>query len=90
MAVAYCYRSGQVMIGDRVPKGAMELCRARSPRLREAVEVVARHAYDGKTLLVPGIPEAEDDTQALRAADHFREQLLKRLASRRVRKGRML
>lgn len=90
MAVAYCYRSGEILIGDLLPEGALELGRGRGRKFRDVVEVLARHAYDGKTLLVPGIPEADNDAQALKAAEAFRDQLQKRLASRRARKGRFL
>ena len=45
---------------------------------RNMVGVVARHAFDGKTLLVSGVPEARDDKMALEAVEHFRMELLRR------------
>lgn len=90
MAIAYCYRSGEILIGDHLPYGSLELGRGRGRKFRQIVEVLARHASDGKTLLVPGIPEADSDAHALQAAEAFIEQLQKRLASRRARKGRFL
>lgn len=78
---AYCLRSGQVRITARkVPDGAMPLVTAKSyQRLRRAVDGVARLAYDNRTRLVPGIPEADDDEAALKAAMRFSQNLLKRL-----------
>jgi hypothetical protein len=36
--------------------------RGADKAVREFVEGVARHAYDGTTLLVSGVPEASDQT----------------------------
>ena len=85
MAVAYCWRSGAIEISRRLPKGALKLGSAHGIRLKKAVSVCARHSYDGHTLLVPGIPEADSDTQALKAVQLFREQLARRLE--RKKKG---
>ena len=35
--------------------------------LRDLLEAVSRHAYDGETLLVPGVPEAPDQSAAMDA-----------------------
>lgn len=65
---AYCFRSSKIDFGADMPKGTLPLGRARSAKkLREIVEVNARHAYDGETLLVPGIPEADTEDDALKA-----------------------
>jgi hypothetical protein len=55
----------------KAPDGLISFARGWSKPLRENVEVNARHAYDGKTLLVPGIPEAEHDDDALDALERF-------------------
>jgi hypothetical protein len=65
---AYCYRSGQIVFGQRLPKGTMPIAQAKAKLLRDAVSGLARMAYDGKTLLVPGLPEAGDDWKAASAA----------------------
>ncbi|WP_043062120.1 hypothetical protein [Brucella anthropi] len=85
MAIAYCWRGGDIQIGRRLPKGAIKLGSAHGIRLKRAVSVCARHSYDGQTLLVPGIPEADNDTEALEAVQRFREQLSRRLE--RKKKG---
>lgn len=47
--------------------------------LLEIVSTIGRHAYDGETLLVPGVPEAADDDAALAAAHAFAAEIDKRL-----------
>lgn len=72
MYYAYAYRSGVVRIGRRVPARALLVASCTSRyRLQVAVDMCARMAYDGRTRLVPGVPEATDDTQALDAVDRF-------------------
>lgn len=70
---AWCWRSGLIEIGDRVPAGAIGLVRGPARQLRETLEVMARHgqgASAGK-LLVPGVPEAETDEAASDAVEAF-------------------
>ena len=70
MAVGFCYRSGEVDVGTGIPPdGTIPFVRSRKgpAKLKEIIGTKARHAYDGKTLLVPGIPEATDDEAALAA-----------------------
>ncbi len=89
MAVAYCWRGGDIQISRRLPKGALKLGSAHGTRLKKAISVCARHSYDGHTLLVPGIPEADSDTDAMEAVQRFREQLSRRL-ERKKKKGELL
>ena len=66
--VAYCDRTGTIEVGKTCPDGMLPFYRC--PTKKECLEkasATARHAYDGKTLLVPGIPEAIDDEHALEA-----------------------
>lgn len=76
MAIAFCDRRGVIEIGAKVPEGRLPLCRGRRAALERLMCAAARHAYDGKTLLVPGIPEADTDEQALDAAVRFRAWLV--------------
>lgn len=76
-ATAYCYRSGQIKVGPRCPEGALPLAYGPESRLRKAVSVRARHAYDGKTKLVPGVPEADNEDAAIEAARQFSGWLVK-------------
>ncbi|MCY4395886.1 MAG: host nuclease inhibitor protein [Rhodospirillaceae bacterium] len=71
---AHAWRSGRIEfrpLQSKCPEGALPL----PPVLRTRIEAKARHSYDGKTLLVPGIPEAESDTEALDALERFCDRL---------------
>ena len=74
---AYCDRNGIIDFGEALPEGRLPIL--KSKRLRTVKLILsarARHAYDGKTLLVPGIPEAgEDSDAALDALHKFRAWL---------------
>lgn len=60
---AYCYASGQIeFTNGEVPSGGIMFATGPKKKLVPFVEVKARHAYDGETLLVPGVPEAPDQT----------------------------
>jgi len=82
---AYCYASGLVEFGDSVPRGALPIARGPARRLRNFIEPLARHGYDAEknkngrltkirgtdTLLVPGVPEAPDQSAALAALERW-------------------
>lgn len=69
---AIAWRSGAIDLHNgRTPKGAIKLFTFKSRRAavvgNRVLETLGRHAYDGKTLLVPGVPEAANDDAALDA-----------------------
>ncbi|EME6923632.1 host nuclease inhibitor protein [Salmonella enterica] len=66
---AYCWASGLIEFGNTLPEGALPIVTGSEKRVRDVVEVLARHAYNGD-LLVPGIPEAE-------SMDEYREALFR-------------
>lgn len=70
---AYCYRSGEIEFGDTVPKGAISVLEGDEALVRERVSARARLAYDNKTLLVPGVPEANNEKEARYALFRFLE-----------------
>ena len=78
--VCFADRAGVIEFGTRTPKGCLTIA---SHGDREALEAAvgppARLAYDNKTLLVPGIPEADSDDDALEALLAFRDQVAMRL-----------
>jgi len=78
--IAYCYRSGQIQFGRSIPEGAIKVAQGPAKKLRDLIGVVARHAYDGKTLLVPGIPEAETEQQAEDALRRFLDWIAPRIS----------
>lgn len=84
---AHCYRSGVIGFGRTVPEGAIQIAHGRARMLRKLVSALARHAYDGKTLLVPGIPEERDDDKAADALGVFIDRVKTGLALRRGRHG---
>jgi hypothetical protein len=74
--VAYAYRGGQIGFAtptrnDGVPDGTLFIARGDAELVRATVSGLARRAYDNKTLIVPGCPEANDDTQALEFFKRF-------------------
>lgn len=74
----FCYRSGQIIIRDEglpQPKGTLPIRLKATPEEVQRVEGLSRLAYDNKTLLVPGLPEAEDDEKAYAAFDKFVDRL---------------
>jgi hypothetical protein len=79
---AYAWRSGKIEFGRRVPKGALEIAHSPGRKFRNIIEVNARHAYDNKTLLVPGIPEAQNEVEAFAALKRFGELIHWRLAGK--------
>jgi len=77
---AYCYASGLIDFGDRVPLGAITIAAGRNKALRAFIEVHARHGYNTRLvkgrptkipgsdkLLVPGVPEVDDESDKLDA-----------------------
>lgn len=48
-------------------------------RFREVVSTLARHAYDGVWLLVPGVPEAKTPDEGIDALIRFRALLEDRM-----------
>jgi len=73
--IAYCDASGAIAFGPRVPKGALAIARGREDALRDLLCATSRHAHDGETLLVPGIPEADNQIQAVDALMDFGDWL---------------
>lgn len=58
---AYCWASGVIHFGASVPHGAIGIAKGERQAVVDLIEATARHAHDGTTLLVPGVPEAEVD-----------------------------
>lgn len=68
--MAYCYASGVIKFRSAklgVPSGALWIATGPGKVIRQEVAVAARRGYDGKTLLVPGVPEAPIQSIALGA-----------------------
>lgn len=87
MASIVCWRSGEAEVVTIVPEGTIVLATGKRERLETVLSAVARHSYDGETLLVPGLPEAADDDQAQIAAANFVRMLNQRLNPRPASAG---
>jgi len=59
---AYCWASGLIQFGRKVPSGAIQIARGPANKLRPAIDVLARHGKGASKdcLLVPGVPEAPE------------------------------
>jgi len=64
---AYCWASGEIEFGYTVPEGALNIASGPELVLKREIEVKARHAYHSDVLLVPGLPEAIGDLDAVMA-----------------------
>lgn len=69
---AYAFRNGEIGFGEVVPDGALPILGPKHyPISIDDIKTGARLAYDGKTLLVPGVPEAGSDLEAYEAFDRW-------------------
>lgn len=68
---AFCWRSGLIQFGRKVPEGAILVAEGPSKELRDLICATSRHAYNGKDLLIPGVPEADTDETAADALERF-------------------
>lgn len=72
---ALAWRNGRITISARPHPDALTLIVGTRHRLRRLVDARSRHGYRRGVRLVPGIPEARDDEEALAAAIRFRDRL---------------
>jgi hypothetical protein len=72
---AYCWKSGDIEFAPlpKLPGGCMVFAISGEDgpedhdEFKAMVSGKARHSYDGKTLLVPGVPEVENELEAVEA-----------------------
>ncbi len=70
---AYAWASGLIEIGYKVPDGALPIISGDELRVRELIDVYARHSRINEQLLVPGVPEANNQHDACSALIKFTE-----------------
>ncbi|MDP1681043.1 MAG: host nuclease inhibitor protein [Burkholderiales bacterium] len=75
---AYAWRSGRIDFGRKTPEGALTIATGPAKKIKGVICATARHAYDGVTLLVPGIPEAANDDAALDALLAYQDWIVPR------------
>jgi hypothetical protein len=66
MIRAFCYPSGLIEFGRSIPKGAKIIARGPEQELRDFIAAKARCYGHLRSLLVPGVPEADN---AIAASD---------------------
>ena len=77
MAVAYCWATGMIEIGEATPDGAIPLAVGDATVLHESVRGEATLAYDNATMLIPGFNLALDDDAKLDCVAAFADRLHK-------------
>jgi hypothetical protein len=75
---AFAWRNGRVQFGVNVPDGAICISEGDCSEWRKAIETLCRLSYCGKYWLVPGVPEAESDIEAVDALVAFK-QIVRRI-----------
>jgi hypothetical protein len=75
MAHIICWQSGLVEVADEKPAGAISLMQGAPHALERRLSTHARHAHDGKSLLVPGVLEASTEAERLAAIKAFAARL---------------
>lgn len=73
MYIAYCYVSGEIYFGDKIPEGALPIVAGKKSEVAQLIEARARHGQGDSegVCLVPGVPEAKTETSAVDALIEF-------------------
>lgn len=77
--IAYAWANGRIDFGRTMPKDALPIAKGPATPLRKYIEVTARHTRDGKTLLVPGVPESGGGDAAVDALLAYGREIKKRM-----------
>lgn len=77
--IAYAWANGRIDFGRAMPKDALPIAKGPAAPLRKHIEVTARHAYDGKSLLVPGVPESGGGDAAVDALLAYSREIKERM-----------
>lgn len=72
---AYAWASGLIEFGTTYPAGALPIYSGEETRIREVVATHARHARTSESLLVPGIPEAANQREAMEVLIDFSDRV---------------
>lgn len=74
---AYCFASGEIEFSENIPDGAVHIKKNCSQEDIAKIKVRSRLSYDGKTHLVPGVPEADNQREGMDAVFRFRDFIQK-------------
>ncbi|EIJ6701590.1 host nuclease inhibitor protein [Serratia marcescens] len=69
--IAYAWASGLIEFGDTTPDGALPILVGQEEKVKDVIVVLARHSRINNQLLVPGVPEANDQHSAMDALIYF-------------------
>lgn len=84
---AVCWASGRIDLVERKPKGSLLIAKGPRRRLMAALQLRARMAFDGKTMLVPGVPEAKEmEIDPVEAVIYFSKCVTRALGKAKHRK----
>lgn len=79
---AFAYASGLIVFSGRASvDGTLPIAQGSARELRRVVSELARRAYDGKTLIVPGLPEARNWDERSAALMRFKAAVEKALGN---------
>lgn len=79
--IAYAFRSGQIYMGSRTQEGTISLASGHPVDLDAALCRTAFISEDRSCFLVPGLAEATDDGDAIKAIADFANKFRKSLES---------
>lgn len=68
---AYAWASGLIEFGQTLPNGALPIITGEENRIRDLIDINARHSRSGNELLVPGVPEASNQHEGCNALMRF-------------------
>ncbi|MCU7371582.1 hypothetical protein PEC18_12165 [Paucibacter sp. O1-1] len=68
---ALCLSDGVIFYDRKTPDGAIEIVRGDEDLVRGRMDVAARHGWKPGQLLVPGVPEADDQQAGLVALQEW-------------------
>ena len=68
---AYAWASGLIEFGQTLPNGALPIITGEENRIRDLIDINARHSRSGNELLVPGVPEASNQHEGCKALMRF-------------------
>lgn len=86
MTYAHVLRSGELKFSHLPTFEGLVISEGHGREWRKHVEVLCRLAYDGHTYLVPGVPEAESDDEAMNAVIKFKHVVAYRFLPEKERK----
>ncbi|CAM4196721.1 hypothetical protein PLGE761_15650 [Pluralibacter gergoviae] len=80
---AYAWASGLIEFGRNYPEGALPIVTGDERRVRELIDIWARHSRTNEQLLVPGVPEADNQHEACSALIRFTDLVTKEYLEKR-------